>query len=177
MSGIAELLDSSGFVSRRGEPVEHAADGARIVYLHAGHLYASAEAARITTILGSCVAVCVWDPVTRSGGMNHFMLPQDVGANCATARYANFAINTLFERLAGYGAVFANLQAKLFGGACVVSSLQSIGRDLGTKNVEAARERLSHLGIPIVAENVGGHYGRKLLFRTDTGVVMLKRIQ
>src|SRR5262249_526475 len=119
MSGIAELLQSSGVAGRRDEQVAQTVDGALIVYLHAGHLYASAEASQITTIVGSCVAVCVWDPVTHSGGMNHFMLPHDVGEKCGSPRYANYAITSLIQKVVGYGAAFANIQAKLFGGACV----------------------------------------------------------
>src|SRR6266852_2866912 len=134
MTGISVLLRSSGLV-RRDDHNNIDAEGARLLYLSAGHLYAASEPSHVTTILGSCVAVCLWDPRTRAGGLNHFMLPQDVGVNCGTPRYAAFAIRTLIEEMVALGAPPSRLQAKLFGGACVLASFAASGRDLGAKNV------------------------------------------
>lgn len=162
MSSVAERMESSPDV--------------RIIYLHAGQLYASAEASQITTILGSCVALSLWDPVTRVGGINHFMLPQEGGRASETPRFAHFALAELARQMIEFGAVLARAQAKLFGGACTLPSLQTIGRDLGARNAEVARRWLVRENIPLLAEDIGGSNGRKLVFRTDTGIVMVKRI-
>ena len=108
--------------------------------------------------------------------MNHYMLPNDIGANCNTPRYANFAISQLIERVVALGAEHRRLQAKLFGGACVLASFQGSGNDLGTKNIEVARRRLEAEKIPILAEDLGGNHGRRLVFRTDTGLALTKRV-
>lgn len=148
----------------------------QMVYLHAGQLYASTEASQVTTILGSCVALSLWDPVTRIGGINHYMLPLDGGLASDTPRYAHFALAELAQQMAALGAELGRAQAKLFGGACTMPSLQTYGRDLGARNIEVARQWLERERIPLLAEDVGGSNGRKLVFRTDTGIVMVKRI-
>lgn len=175
MSHLAELLAASG-VAGRDDRTTRLPDGAKLIYLHAGHLYASAEPAQITTVLGSCVAICLYDAMSAVGGMNHYMLPNDVGANCQTPRYANFAITQLIERVLALGAEHRRLQAKLFGGACVLASFQGSGNDLGSKNIEVARRRLEEEKIPVVAEDLGGNQGRRLVFRTDTGLALTKRV-
>jgi chemotaxis protein CheD len=174
MNAIPELLAS--FATKTELPKLNEAEGGLPVYLNAGHLYVSATPARITTILGSCVAMCVWDAMTGIGGMNHYMLPQDFGINCDTPRYARTAIEQLFAQLAAAGASRSRLQSKLFGGACVMASFQSGGLDLGSRNVDVAREYLAAARIPIVAEDVGGTHGRKLVFRTDTGLAMVRKV-
>ena len=72
------------------------------------------------------------------------------------------------------GAEHRRLQAKLFGGACVLSSFQGSGNDLGSKNIEVARRRLEEEKIPVLAEDLGGNHGRRLVFRTDTGLALTK---
>lgn len=173
MSAIRTLLASS--VPRGEEAMPDVAEAAPM-YLYAGQLYVSATPTRITTILGSCLAMGVWDPVTGVGGMNHYMLPQDVGMNCGTPRYARTAIAQLFEQLDAAGANFRRLQAKLFGGACVMASFQSAGMDLGSRNAEVARDYLHKARIPIVVEDLGGTRGRKVIFRTDTGMALVRKV-
>ena len=174
MSGINALLAASG-LQRDERRVEILPDGARAVYLHAGDLYTSRDPSQVITILGSCVAVCLWDRLTHVAGINHFMLPHDVGQQSGTLRYANFSISELLRRVGELGAERRRMEAKLFGGACVLSSNQN-GRDLGSKNVEVARERLSQERIKIVAEDVGGNHGRKLVFRTWDGSALVKKV-
>lgn len=144
------------------------------VYLHPGKLYASAEPCVVTTILGSCVAVCLWDPVLGIGGINHFLLPYGPSTGSSSERFANVAIPSLIRKLLALGGTTRNLQAKLFGGACVIESMQAADRHLGAKNVEAARRTLAAEGIPIVGDDVGGRRGRKLLFRLDDGAAWVK---
>jgi len=173
-SGINALLASSG-VPTDERPVELLPKGARLVYLHAGNLYVSRESSQVVTILGSCVAVCLWDRLTRVGGINHYMLPNDIGVQVASPRFANFAMTELIRQVLTLGAETRRLEAKIFGGACVLGT-SPIGHDLGSKNVDAARERLSQERIKIVGEDVGGKRGRKLIFRTWDGSALVKQV-
>src|SRR5690242_14967867 len=125
MSSIGDLLAASGLpINSRASML---ADGTRAVYMHAGQFLIATEPTQITTILGSCVAVCVWDPVARIGGMNHFMLPFDSGTQTATPRYAKHATATLLVDVALAGARLTRLRAKIFGGACVMEAFRANG--------------------------------------------------
>ena len=114
----------------------------KTVYLAPGRLFASGDAEQLTTILGSCVAVCLFDREAGVGGMNHFLLPSGTPAS---ARYADSAMPALVERVLGLGASRARLRAKLFGGACVVEALRA-NHPLGARNLAAAREWLRWRG-------------------------------
>lgn len=154
-------------------PVEEARSS---IYLHPGQLVASALPATITTILGSCVAVCLWDPVRRIGGMNHYLLPRGTDSVEAPARFGSQATHMLVERLIALGGDRRTLRAKLFGGASVLGALRGSKEHLGSKNVTIAREILAAERIPIVGEDVGGERGRKLIFRTDDGAAQVKAL-
>ena len=139
------------------------------VYLQPGQLYAAAQPSAITTVLGSCVAVCLWDPVSAIGGMNHYLLPFFAGAGKGTPRFGNVAMTQLVDRLIALGALRGRLQAKVFGGACVLEAFQARQGHLGEKNASVALKLLEELGIPVVSRDVGGRSGRKLIFHTDLG--------
>jgi chemotaxis protein CheD len=145
------------------------------VYLLPGQVYVSAEPTRITTILGSCIAVCVYDPVRRIGGMNHFMLPHFAGSGVASARFGNIAMTELLKKMALAGASFTTMQARVFGGSCMFPTAAS-GAHLGEKNERLARETLSAHGIRIIDTQTGGGRGRKLVFHTDEGTAWLNSI-
>ena len=147
------------------------------VYLHAGQLHAAAAPTAITTVLGSCVAVCLWDRERGVGGVNHFLLPYFVAGGAASSpRFGNVAMARLVEGVVALGARRQNLQAKVFGGACVIDAFHGRGEHLGTKNVEVAVALLEREQIPVVAQDVGGRRGRKVIFHTDSGVALVKRI-
>jgi chemotaxis protein CheD len=141
-------------------------------YLHPGQIFVTAEPTAVMTILGYCVAVCLWDRHLRVGGMNHYLLPHWVNEAEASPRFGNVAIQRLIERLVALGSQTARLQAKVFGGACVLEAFRA--RHLGNKNVEVARRALDEASIPVVHEDVGGQRGRKLLFRVDDGATSVK---
>ena len=145
-------------------------------YLHPGQLFVSHESYAVTTILGSCVSVCLWDPFTKIGGINHFLLPMDVGDDQASLRFGNLAVRELIEEVLAVGGEQARLRAKLFGGACVLEAFRSRENHLGTKNVKIAREVLDAVDIPIIGEDVGGNRGRKLIFHTDDGSAWVKQL-
>jgi len=142
------------------------------LYLAPGQLHVSADDVQITTILGSCVAVCLWDGEARVGGMNHFLLPRGLPPS---PRFADHAIPRLLEDLRRRGAQPSRLRAKVFGGACVLEALRDKSA-LGACNVEAAREGLAAAGIPVVGEDVGGNLGRKLVFDVQTGSAWIRVI-
>jgi chemotaxis protein CheD len=144
------------------------------IYLHPGQLFVATEPAVVTTILGSCVAVCVWDLVLGIGGINHYLLPAGVKTASTGLRYGNVAIEQLLERLSRAGATPSNLRAKVFGGACVLDAMRGKENHLGDKNVEIARKMLSEAGIPVVASDVGGGRGRKLIFHPHEGSALVK---
>lgn len=144
------------------------------VYLLPGQLFASSEPSAVTTILGSCVAVCLWDRTQRIGGINHFLLPFSVGNGLASPRFGNVAVQSLIEKLLTLGSQRQRLEAKLFGGACVLGAFLERENHLGTKNVEAARKLLEAQKIAVVGEDVGGRQGRKLIFHTDEGTTLVK---
>lgn len=141
------------------------------VYLHPGQIYTAAHAVYVTTVLGSCVAVCLWDPVARVGGVNHFLLPKGKGP-----RYGEDAMKQLIEEMTSRGAFIARMIAKVFGGACVLAAFTGAGKAIGTQNVEAAMQFLAAQSIPVRAEQTGGRRGRKLLFHTGTGQAYVKDI-
>jgi len=172
---IDELLKNSGIAhgaSRKS--IDAAPDGMKRIYLHAGQLYASDQRVEIVTILGSCVAVCLYDAARGIGGINHFMLPMDGAA--VSARYANHAFDLLVRQLVALGTSQSRLQAKIFGGASMLREGAITENDLGARNVVAARTRLAQEQIPLVAEDVGGRHGRKLLFLTSTGGAQVKQV-
>lgn len=141
-------------------------------YLQPGGLHV-ARATTITTILGSCVAVCLWDAARGTGGMNHFLLPRGAASPEAGGRFGETAVPQLIERLIETGARPGQLAAKIFGGACITAALQRQDH-LGLKNVEMAVQILEQSGIAIVAVDVGGTRGRKVLFHTGDGTVLVK---
>jgi chemotaxis protein CheD len=143
------------------------------VYLQPGQLFVSQRPASVTTILGSCVAVCLWDPFRRAEGMNHFVLPDVLGAGPASPRFADEAVSRLIAKLVALGSAPSHLEAKLFGGACVLHG-ERTGPHLGARNVAAARRLLEAAGIVVMAEDVGGSRGRKLVFQTDDGVALVR---
>ena len=143
-------------------------------YLHAGHILVSRDPCRVTTVLGSCVAVGIWDPVNGVGGINHFLLPHRPATGPSSPRFGNVAVRALIEGVVSAGGHRHALQAKLFGGACVLRAFQKGGWHLGTKNVEVARRMLLEEGIPIAAEDVEGVRGRKLIFQTHDGAAWVR---
>ena len=141
------------------------------VYLHPGQIYTAAHAAYVTTVLGSCVAVCLWDPVARVGGVNHFLLPKGKGP-----RYGDEAMQQLIDEMIGRGAFTARMIAKVFGGASVMVPVAGAPVSIGTRNIEIAHQHLAATSIPILAEQTGGRRGRKLLFHTGSGAAYVKEI-
>jgi chemotaxis protein CheD len=152
--------------------------GKKQVNIHIGQMYASQHPAVIYTLLGSCVAVCLFDPVARVGGMNHILLPgsADLRHQAQAARYGDNAIAMLLKRILNVGAIRERVVAKAFGGAHLFKDM-SLENSTGLKIVDAVLACLKREGLRLVNQDLGGNYTRKLFFHTDTGDAFLKRLQ
>ena len=144
-------------------------------YLQPGQLLVTAQPTAITTIVGSCIAVCVFDPQKGIGGMNHFMLPMGGGSTASSPRFGTVAMHQLIEGMRRAGARLPFMQARVFGGACMFAEMESSAH-LGRKNAELALDDLSRRGLEIVQIDVGGNRGRKLVFHTDEGTAWLTKM-
>jgi len=144
------------------------------VYLHAGQLHAASAPTAITTVLGSCVSVCLYDPVTKVGGMNHFLLPLHVDRE-QSPRFGTVAVPALVDAVLRAGGTRGGLVAKVFGGASVIAVLAK-GRRLGDENAALALRLLEEARIPVLDHDVGGQRGRKLVFIVDEGTAWVRQL-
>lgn len=147
--------------------------GRRSVYLHPGQVHASVEPAAITTILGSCVTICLWDARLRIGGMNHYLLP-DGSSSAGHFRFGVAATRGLIDGLTRHGSRRYDLQAKVFGGACVMEAFAKVAHHVGERNVEFAQSILEAERIATAVWDVGGSRGRKVVFHTDDGTTLVR---
>ena len=130
----------------------------------------SDEPIALVTLLGSCVAACVWDPLLRIGGMNHFMLPDGDGT---CARYGANAMELLINDLLKRGARRSRLQAKAFGGGNV---LRGFADPVGTRNARFVVDYLAAERIPLLAQDLGDIHPRKIAFFPQTGRALVRRL-
>ena len=136
-------------------------------YLIHGEVFAAAYPFAITTIVGSSVALCLWDSDGRIGGASHFMLPEGPEENAT--RYAKVANPTLLRRMLELGAERKTLEARIFGGSQATVTFGNTGDSVGDRNVQATISFLTTNGIRLIQSEVGGTHGRKLVFHTDDG--------
>jgi len=143
-------------------------------YLFPAEIFVTSEPTMVSTVLGSCVAVCLWDSRFAIGGINHYLLPLWNGDGLATPKYGNIAIRQLVEKVVAQGGDRKNIQAKIFGGAAMWSNTEGFFA-IGLRNIELAQQQLKELQIPVVASDVGGMLSRKIFFNTGDGSVLLRR--
>ncbi|MBU1168774.1 MAG: chemotaxis protein CheD [Proteobacteria bacterium] len=146
------------------------------VDIHIGEYFASREPVVITTFLGSCVAVCLFDRKNKVGGMNHILVPGKASFQefNAPARFSINAMELLINAMMKLGGEKQKLNAKVFGGANVIPGLPHVN-SVGSKISEFVLEFLAHEHIPVMGQDLGGHKSRKVFFHTDTGNVYLRR--
>jgi chemotaxis receptor (MCP) glutamine deamidase CheD len=137
-----------------------------------GQVFASRTPAVVSTVLGSCVAACLFDPEEAIGGMNHFMLP-DAKRETQSAAFGVHAMELLINKIMQLGGDRRRLQAKVFGGGNVLA-LQGAQLQVGQRNVEFVLTFLADEGIPVVSKRVGGSTGVKLCFQTDIARALVK---
>ena len=141
-----------------------------------GELRVSAEPARLTTLVGSCITVCLYDPIAKIGGMNHFMLPNNTIDGRETATYGIHAMELLINQMMKLGANRRRLAAKVFGGANVLGRPVPTGSmlNIGERNSHFALRFLETENIPVVAQSIGGTRGRQVHFLTHTGQAFVR---
>ncbi|MBU0632757.1 chemotaxis protein CheD [bacterium] len=142
-------------------------------FIHVGQLHVDAAPRAISTVLGSCVAVCLYDKKLGIGGMNHYLLPFWNGNGLQSVKFGNISIPKLIKVMQEQGSSAKSIEAKIFGGASMSIS-SSDNMMIGEKNILVAREILKEYKIAIVAEDIGGQNGRKIQFNLEHGKVLLK---
>lgn len=138
-----------------------------------GEYFVSNEEIVIMTVLGSCIAACIWDGRARLGGMNHFMLP-DGDTGDGSGRYGSFAMELLINEMLKLGARRETMQAKIFGGGQVMAGFTTM--NVGERNTQFVQEYLSTERIPIVSQDVLDIHPRKVCFFPVTGKALVKRL-
>lgn len=138
---------------------------------------ARSPAVFVTFALGSCVGVCLYDPVKKVGGLGHVMLPYHPKENQSEQiyRYADSCIAAMVDDMERMGCLRGRIVAKVTGGAKMfnIADDSSFG-NIGARNLEAVRRTLAALNIRIVSEDTGLNYGRTVYFYTETGTVTVK---
>lgn len=131
----------------------------------------------LTTLLGSCISVCLKDSINNVVGFNHFMLPDKLNQEnifaSADARYGLFSMEKMINQMLKLGASKRFLEAKIFGGGKV---LQTTFSNVAQANIDFARQYLTLENIPILAEDIGGNVGRKIYFIPETFDIFVKKI-
>lgn len=167
-------------IAERRHPEAHDSH-LKVTTLYSGDYYVTNKPNEmIVTILGSCVAACLYDPIAKVGGMNHFLLP-DTGWNSGgnvldgmgeSTRYGAFAMEQLINGILKLGGLKNRLEVKVFGGANVTDNSSMIG----SKNVVFVRDFLKREGLRITSSDLGGDYPRRVRFYPDTGKAMLLKL-
>lgn len=138
-----------------------------------GEYFVTGENMVICTVLGSCIAACLWDRNLNIGGMNHFMLPEG-DSNDVSGRYGSYAMEVLINEMIKLGARRESMQAKIFGGGQVMANFTTM--NVGERNTDFVTQYLHTERIPIVSEDVLDIYPRKVVYFPMTGKAMVKRL-
>jgi chemotaxis protein CheD len=143
-----------------------------------GQLYASARRCSISTVLGSCIAICLWDTQKGLGGMNHFMLPQWDGRAPRSPRFGDVAIEALIDAVIEVGGRRSAFVAKVFGGGNVLGQGEPPAQfNIGARNTAFALHALEQADIPVVAAHLRPSRGLKIMFDTACGEVLLRSLK
>ncbi len=142
-----------------------------------GEFFVSSTPIIVYTVLGSCISACIRDPITGVGGMNHFMLPKPKdGGNDSwgeSTRYGSYAMESLINEILKLGGVKSRLEVKLFG----AGKLYEGNIDVGARNAEWVLNFLETEGLRAVKTDLGDDCPRKVYYFTDSGRVLLKKIE
>lgn len=134
----------------------------------------------LTTLgLGSCVGVCVIDPVSKIAGMAHIMLPssKEITQNSNPAKFADTCIDMMLKDMMKAGAIQRRMICKIAGGSQMFSfESKNNMMKIGARNVQAVKDIMKSLSIPIKAEDTGGNFGRTIEFSSQDGSLLVKTI-
>lgn len=151
-------------------------DSRRITVLQGQIRVSGDDGVELGTVLGSCVAACLYDPVARVGGMNHFLLaepPRSHDRKDVDVHYGVYLMELLLNEMFGQGAVKQRIRAHLYGGANLRAGMSPIG----SANAEFGRSFLAREGIPLLREDLGGNCARRVDFRPATGQVRCRAVE
>ncbi len=141
-------------------------------YLKTSEIFVSKEEYKITTVLGSCIAVCLWDRLEKYGGINHYLLPKSTEKNPIAIKYGDVSIQELIFRMNKLGSLTKNLEAQVYGGAQVLNEKLTIGKD----NIKIAYTILDKHNINIVQSDTGGLIARKIIYYNTTNKIQLIKL-
>jgi chemotaxis protein CheD len=142
-------------------------------FLKPGFLFLTDKPTAISTVVGSCVAVSLYDRRRLVSGANHFQFPFIGDRKQATARYGNVAVSALIAMMLKNGSKLKHLEAQIFGGA---HNAGISPHDIGRENVGMARKMITRKNIPIVSEDIGGQRGRKIIINTNTNQIVVFKV-
>ena len=147
------------------------------ISIHIGGLYISKEPSIIKTTLGSCISVCLYDPKNCIGGMNHFLLPEQLNNNNKDlpTKYGVNAMELLINGIMELGGSRSNLVSKVFGGARLLSSKDNMGSP-GDNNSKFVLNFLRTEKIRVISRDLGGTEARKIFFHTNSGEIYLMKL-
>ena len=145
------------------------------LYLFPGSVFVSKLPHIVDTVLGSCIAVTLYDPVLKFGCINHFMLPNWNGEGAASNKYGDIAIPYLIKKMIELGSNRTDLKAKVFGGSEIGQSNGFF--KIGASNMAIAFEILKKEKIQVVSHSVGGNLSRKVVFYSNNGEVLIRLIK
>lgn len=174
---LPEVLAGFEHINHYWDPTRRAY-GAKIL---PGEYYVTVRNEMIATVLGSCVSACIRDTVFGIGGMNHFMLPGNVGGDAngwgssivsKSARYGNYAMEHLVNAILKHGGSRNNLEVKIFGGGRILAHTTDVGR----RNIEFVKNYIRVEGLKLSGEDTGDIFPRKVLYFPMTGKVMIKKL-
>lgn len=144
----------------------------RIAIIQGDVKASSSRNVEYSTVLGSCVSICLHDPELKLGGINHFLLPFGSSQDGQSQKYGVFAFESLLNKLLKMGSARSSIVAKVFGGASLVGKFA----ELGPKNAEFADTVLTREGIPIVGIDSGGGLARRVRFVPSTGEAHVMKV-
>ncbi|MCP3848712.1 MAG: chemoreceptor glutamine deamidase CheD [Gammaproteobacteria bacterium] len=147
-----------------------------------GEYYVTMNDEIVSTVLGSCVSACIRDNVFCIGGMNHFMLPHtsedvefhvDAGPSTIASRYGSYAMEMLINDILKHGGRRENLEVKIIGGGKILKNMS----DVGIRNIQFVEKYIAMEGIPLLGEDTGDIYPRKVVFHPHSGKVKVKKLR
>lgn len=144
--------------------------GNEIRYLLPGETIVTSQAMKISTILGSCVSVCLYSPVEQIAGMNHFVLPWNKQNDSNRSRYGDSSIEDMILKMIRTGAIKKNISAQIYGGSSMFINSEH-GFRIGEKNIESALKTLKIFDIPVIYKETGGNAGRRIIFDTSSEII------
>ncbi len=147
------------------------------VFLLPGEMCVAREPTEIATLLGSCVAICLYNKRNNFGGMNHYMLPKAPSDSVPSGKHGDYSSEMLIKMMLAQDSNITNLEASILGGGNVTGSSLDVGTGIGANNIIQAKTILEKYRIPVVFRDIGGENGRKVYFKNWTGEVEVRKIE